>query len=72
MAIFRDKPLAIPKSTVLGIADSVSESRVNLVKSDGHTTAKVHMQPCRKEGNKSLYRKLLQGMLVTCPEKLTH
>ena len=61
VANFSDEPLTIPKSTVLGVAESVLETWVNLVNSDRQTTAKVPTEPRRKEGSKALYRKLLQG-----------
>jgi hypothetical protein len=63
VANFSDEPLTIPKSTVLGVAQSVSETWVNLVSSDGQTTENVPTEPCRKEGSKPLNCKRLQDKL---------
>jgi hypothetical protein len=54
VANFSDEPLTILKSTGLGVAESVSETWVNLVNSDGQTTEKVPTEPRRKEGSKAL------------------
>ena len=62
MANFSDEPLKLPKSTVLGVVESFSETWVNLVNSDGQTTEKVRTEPCR-DGRKALNCKRLQDKL---------
>ena len=63
MANFSDEPLTIPKSTVLGVVESVSETWVNLVNSDGQTIEMVPTERRRKEGCKALNCKRLQDKL---------
>ena len=63
VANFSDKPLIIPKPTVIGIAEQVSEALVKLVKSGEQSGAKPPTAPSHKKGNETLYSKLLQGKL---------
>ena len=67
MANFCGESLTIPKSTVLGVAESVSETWMNLVNSDGQTTAKVPTEPCRKEAKPST-ENYCRVRWTTCPE----
>ena len=59
---FSHEPL-IPKSMVIGIAEPVSETMLNLVNSREQTVAKLPTVPRRKNGKETLYGKLLQGKL---------
>ena len=61
---FGDSPITIPKSTVLGIAEQVSETLVNRINTS---------QRCKEMGkvieNEVLYRKLLGGKLDHLPSE---
>jgi len=63
VANFSDDPLTIPKSTVIGVAEPVSETLVNLVNSGEQTVAKLRTVPRRKKENVKLYSKLLRGKM---------
>ena len=64
MANFGDSPITIPKSTILGIAEQVSETLVNRINAS---------QRCKETGkvieNQVLYRKLLGGKLDHLPSE---
>jgi hypothetical protein len=49
--------LTIPKATVLGVAEGVSESIVDNIDSENGSPTR----PLRKKKNEALYRKLLEG-----------
>ena len=66
VANFSEEPLTIPKSTVIGIAEPVSENMVNLVNSGEERFAKLPTVPCRKKINEALY-KSLRGKLDHLP-----
>jgi hypothetical protein len=59
IANFSEEALTIPKATVLGIAEEVSESVVNKINAD----KSVPEKPLRKKRNEMLYRKLLRRKL---------
>ena len=63
IANFSDEPLTIPKSTVLGIAEEISETVVNKINPPGESDAKLPIKPPRKGKNEALYRRLLRGKL---------
>jgi len=63
VANFSDETLIIPKSTVTGIAEPVSEALANLVNSGEQTGAKSPTVHRREKRNEALYSKLLQGKL---------
>jgi len=69
VANFNDEPLTIPKLTVIGVAELISEKVVNLVKSGGESVAKLLTVPCRKKINEALYNKLLRGKLDHSPKE---
>jgi hypothetical protein len=58
VANFTNEALTLPKVTVLGIAERISESLVDRINSDSDLPTK----PCRKK-NEALYRKFLQKKL---------
>jgi len=60
---FSNEPLMIPTCIVIGVAEPVSETAVNLVNSRDQTVAKLPTVPRRKNGIETLYSKLLQGKL---------
>jgi hypothetical protein len=60
---FSDEPLTVPKSTVLGIAEEMSEALVKKINPAGECDAKLPIKPPRKGKNEALYRKLLRGKL---------
>jgi hypothetical protein len=59
VANFTNEALIVPKATVLGIAEGISESLVDSINSDSDLPKK----PCRKKKIEALYRKLLQKKL---------
>jgi hypothetical protein len=61
VANFSNKPLTLPKSTVLGMAEEINESLVDRINND----SELPTRPCRKKKNEVLYQKLLR-------EKLDH
>jgi hypothetical protein len=63
IATFRDEPLTVPKSTVLGIAEEMSGALVNKINPSGESDTKLPIKPPRKGKNEALYRKLLRGKL---------
>jgi hypothetical protein len=48
IAKFRDDPLTVPKSTVLGIAEEMSGALVNKIKPSGESDTKLPIKPPRK------------------------
>ena len=63
VANFTSEELVIPKSTILGIAEEISEPLVDCINADFDQP----MKPCRKKRNEALYQKLLQGKLDHLP-----
>jgi len=59
VANFTNEALTIPKATVLGMAEAISESLVDRINRDSDVPTK----PYRKKKNEVLYRKLLQNKL---------
>lgn len=63
LANFSDEELTVPKATVLGVAEEMSESLVNDI-NEVQTPAKSEPnKPPRRRKNEALYQKLLQGKL---------
>jgi len=63
LANFSDEELTVPKATVLGVAEEMSESLVNDI-NEVQTPAKGEPnKPPRRRKNEALYQKLLQGKL---------
>jgi hypothetical protein len=63
IANFSDEPLTVPKSTVLGIAEEMSEALVDKINPSGESDTKLTIKPPRKGKNEALYCKLLRGKL---------
>jgi len=61
LANFSNEPLVVPKATVLGVAEEISESFVNKINPKYKSDAPV--EPQKQKKNETLYRKLLQGKL---------
>lgn len=59
--------LAIPKATVIGAAEEVSESLVDRFNAGGETNSNLPTKSRRK--NEALYRNLLQGKLYDLSQK---
>jgi len=70
-ANFSDEAITIPKATVLGIAEGISESLVDKINAKSGTNFIEPVKPPRKRKNETLYNKLLQGKLdyLTSEEK---
>ena len=65
VANFSNEALIIPKATVLGVTEKISESLVDSINSNSDLLAK----PRRKRRNEALYQKLLQNKLDHLPQK---
>ena len=62
-ANFSDEALYIPKATVLGIAEGISESMVDKINAKSEANLIEPVKPPRKRRNETLCNKLLQGKL---------
>jgi hypothetical protein len=60
LANFSDQTLTVPKSTVLGIAEEVSEPLVEKIMA---RNAKWPQKPGREKKNEALYGKVFKGKL---------
>ena len=73
LANFSGETLIVPKTTVLGIAEEVSEDLVNRVNAESVTDTNSPARPPRKRKNEHLYSHLLQGKLDHLkPEERRH
>jgi hypothetical protein len=63
LANFSDETLILPKATIVGIAEEISESIVNRINAKAETNLNEPPKPPRKRKNEALYNKLLQGKL---------
>jgi hypothetical protein len=63
LANFSDQTLTVPKSTVLGITEDMSELLVEKINQGKETNANLSQKPKRKKKNEALYNKLLNGKL---------
>jgi hypothetical protein len=64
LANFSDTPIMIPKSTVLGVAEQISETLVDRI-----NTSQQHTEPGKRKKNEGLYSKLLKGKLDHLPSE---
>ena len=58
VANFSDEAITIPKATVLGIAEGISESMVDKINARSETNLIEPAKPPRKRRNETLYNKL--------------
>ena len=63
LATFSDEVLTLPKATILGVAEEVSESIVDKNNPGTETNLTEPTEPPRKRKNEALYEKLLRGKL---------
>jgi hypothetical protein len=63
LANFSDEELIVPKATILGVAEEVSESLVDKINSRSEVNSTELSKPPRKRNNEVLYNKLLKGKL---------
>ena len=63
LANFSNEPLVVPKATVLGVAEEISESVVDRLNPKGKSESGTTVKPLRQKKNEALYRKILQGKL---------
>ena len=67
LAKFSNEPLTIPKATVLGVAEGISESLVDRINA-GQASPNSPTKPPRKRKNEALHHTLLQGKLEHLPQ----
>ena len=73
LANFSGETLIVPKATVLGIAEEVSEDILNRVNAKSVSDTKSPAKPPRKRKNEHLYIHLLQGKLDHLkPKEIRH
>ena len=60
---FSDVALTVPKATVLGIAEEISESIVDKINKEGQFSSNAPTESRNGEKNKELFHKLLKGKL---------
>ena len=63
LANFSNETLVVPKATVLGVAEEVSETLVNKLNPKYKSELYAPVKPRRQRKNEALYHKLLQGKL---------
>ena len=68
VANFSNEELTIPKATVLGVAEEVSEALVDRINAGDRSNSSPPTPQHRKKNNRALYQKLLQGKLDHLPE----
>jgi hypothetical protein len=61
LANFSDEAITIPKTTVLGIAEGISESLVGKINVRSEANSTEPAKPPRKRNNETLHNKHLQG-----------
>jgi hypothetical protein len=66
---FSDEALQVPKATVLGIAEEVSESVVDKINTVGQSCVNTPGETSNGGRKKELYRKLLKGKLEHLPHR---
>jgi len=64
---FSNEALTVPKATVLGIAEEISESIVDTINKDGQSSFDVPTESHNCEKNKALFQKPLKGKLDHLP-----
>jgi hypothetical protein len=67
IANFSNKALTVPKATVLGIAEEISESIVDKINREDLSSFDVPTESHSSEKNKTLFQKLLKGKLDNLP-----
>jgi len=72
LANFSHETLTLPKSTVLGVAEEVSEELVDKINKPEQTSLDSPARPRRKRKNEALYNKLLGGKLDHLPPEERH
>jgi hypothetical protein len=60
---FSREPLTIPKSTIVGVAESMSEPLIDRINARKESSANTSNKPPRKRRNEVLYDKLLHSTL---------
>jgi hypothetical protein len=60
---FSNEPLVVPKATVLGIAEEISEPLVDSINAGCKADADSPTKPHRRKNNDAVYNKLLKGKL---------
>ena len=63
LANFSDENLILPKATIIGVAEEISESLVNKINAKAETNLSEPSKPPRRRKNEAFYNKLLQGKL---------
>jgi len=63
LANFSNQALTVLKSTILGIAEEVSEPQIGKINQGKEVYSDSPLRPRRKKKNEALYRKLLNGKL---------
>ena len=69
VANFNNEELTIPKATVLGVAEEISEALLDMINAGNRSNLGSPTNQQRKRRNKALYQKLLQGKLDHLSEK---
>jgi len=64
---FSDEALTVPKATVLGIAEEISESIVDKINKVGQSSSNAPNDSSKCGKNKELFQKLLKGKLDHLP-----
>jgi len=65
---FSDEALTVPKATVLGVAEEVSESVVDKINTAGQSSVNTPDETSKSVRNRELYQKLLKGKLEHLPQ----
>jgi len=65
---FSDEALTVPKATVLGVAEEVSESVVDKINTAGQSSVNTPDETNKGVRNRELYQKLLKGKLEHLPQ----
>jgi hypothetical protein len=63
LANFSNEPLVVPKATILGISEEISEPLVDSINAGCKSDADSPTKPRRRKKNEALYNKLLKGKL---------
>ena len=66
------REVTVPKATVLGVAEEVSEALVNKTNADKESDTNIPPKPPRQRKNELLYNQLLQGKLVHLNQEIRH
>jgi hypothetical protein len=69
VANFSNEQLTIPKATVLGVVEEMTDKLVNTNSAGDKTASSLIDNQPQKKRNEAIYRKLLQGKLNSLQEK---